>query len=338
MPDFLSMGSKMSCAIYYVPQIAFNFFKNSVPRLKNEPLKVLKLIVGRIFWIEISFFNIFWQKIILDKTLLKFHCHILKMSCAIYVPWIPFQCQIFSMGSKMNCAIYYVPWIAFNFFKNSVPRLKNEPLRVLKLTVGRIFWIEIAFFNIFWQTFILEKTLLKFHCHTLKMSCAIYVPWIPFQCQILSSSSSPCLTCSIYVVWNCLETGPILGEYFCLRKGDVASMWHILVRLVDGCQVDMRELCHQCGHLQPYFGEWVGVAPSMSLKMTYFLPSSTLWQFATLLGPWKWAPPSPPKKNFFLSFPKETWHLVGSVFRGRTQVENWHCAGFPPFLNIKLPF
>ena len=62
MPDFLSMGSKMNCAIYYVPQITFNFFKNSVPRLKNEPLKVLKLIVGRIFWIEISFFNIFWQK------------------------------------------------------------------------------------------------------------------------------------------------------------------------------------------------------------------------------------------------------------------------------------
>ena len=47
------------------------------------------------------------------------------------------------------------------------------------------------------------------------------------------------------------------------------------------------------------------VAPSMSLKMTYFLQSSTLWQFATLLGPGKRAPPSP-KKSFFLSFPKET--------------------------------
>ena len=48
------------------------------------------------------------------------------------------------------------------------------------------------------------------------------------------------------------------------------------------------------------------VAPSMSLKMTYFLQSSTLWQFATLLGPGKRTPPSPLKKNFFLSFPKET--------------------------------
>ena len=47
------------------------------------------------------------------------------------------------------------------------------------------------------------------------------------------------------------------------------------------------------------------VAPSMSLKMTYFLQSSTLWQFATLLGPGKRAPPSP-KKSFFRSFPKET--------------------------------
>ena len=144
--------------------------------------------------------------------------------------------RFFSMGSKMNCAICYVPWIAFNFFKKTVPRLKNEPLKVLKLIVGRIFWIEISFFNI-------------------------------------------------------------------------------------------------CGHSQPDFGEWVGVAPSMPLKKTYFLQSSMLWQFATLLGPRKWAPPSPPKKIFFLSFPKETWHLVGSVFRGRTQVENWHCAGFPPFFS-----
>ena len=87
---------------------------------------------------------------------------------------------------------------------------------------------------------------------------------------------------------------------------------------------DMRELRHLCGHSQPDFGEWVGVAPSMSLKMTYFLQSSTLWQFATLLGPGKRTPPSPPKKSFFLSFPKETWHLVGSVFRGEPK---WKISG-----------
>ena len=56
-----------------------------------------------------------------------------------------------------------------------------------------------------------------------------------FRNRLLSSSSSPCLTCAIYVVWNCLETGPILGAYFCFRKGDAPSMWHILVRLVYGC-------------------------------------------------------------------------------------------------------
>jgi len=73
--------------------------------------------------------------------------------------------------------------------------------------------------------------------------------------------------------------------------------------------------------------------------MTYFLPSSALWQFATLLGPGKRAPPSPPKKNFFLSFPKGNLTLGGVRFLGRTQVENWHCAGFSPhfFLTIKLP-
>ena len=54
----------------------------------------------------------------------------------------------------------------------------------------------------------------------------------------------------------------------------------------------------------------------MSLKITYFLLSSKLWQFATLLGPGKRAPPSHPKKSFFLSIPKETLYLVGSVFWG----------------------
>ena len=233
-----------------------------------------------------------------------------------------------SMGSKMSCAIYYVPQIAFIFFKNSVPRLKNEPLKVLKLIVGRIFWIEISSFNIFWQTFILEKTLLKFHCHTLKMSCAIYVPWIPFQCQILSSSSSPCLTCSIYVVWNCLETGPILGEYFCLRKGDVASI---------GCQVDMRELCHQCGHLQPYFGEWVGVAPSMSLKMTYFLPSSTL-AICHFAWPLKMGPTKSPEKELFPEFPKGNLTLGGVRFPGANPSGKLALRWFPPISQHQAAF
>ena len=80
-------------------------------------------------------------------------------------------------------------------------------------------------------------------------------------------------------------------------------------------------------------GRYEGVAPSMSLKMTYVLQSSTLWQFATLLDPGKRTPPSPPKKSFFLSFPKETLTLGGVRFPGRTQVENWHCAGFPPFFS-----
>ena len=77
----------------------------------------------------------------------------------------------------------------------------------------------------------------------------------------------------------------------------------------------------------------------MSLKMTYFLPSSALWQFATLLGPGKRSPPSPPKKGFFLSFPKETWHLVGSVFWGEPKWKIGTALVSPHFfLNIKLPF
>ena len=49
-------------------------------------------------------------------------------------------------------------------------------------------------------------------------------------------------------------------------------MWHILVRLADGCREiygDMKELRHLCGHSQPDFGEWVGVAPSMPKKAAW---------------------------------------------------------------------
>ena len=69
-------------------------------------------------------------------------------------------------------------------------------------------------------------------------------------------------------------------------------------------------------------------------------PSSALWQFATLLGPGKRSPPSPPKKGFFLSFPKETWHLVGSVFWGGPKWKTGTALEVSPhfFLNIKLPF
>ena len=82
---------------------------------------------------------------------------------------------------------------------------------------------------------------------------------------------------------------------------------------------NMRELRHLCGHLLPDFGEWMGFMPSISLKITYFLQFSTLWQFATLLGPGKRTPPNLPKKNFFLNLSKEIWHLVGSIFRDESK-------------------
>ena len=73
-----------------------------------------------------------------------------------------------------------------------------------------------------------------------------------FRNRLLSSSSSPCLTCAIYVVWNSLETGPVFGAYSFLRmKGDVPSMWHMFVRSV--------------------VGRYEGLAPSMSPKGSLML-------------------------------------------------------------------
>ena len=78
----------------------------------------------------------------------------------------------------------------------------------------------------------------------------------------------------------------------------------------------------------------------MSLKMTYFLQSSTLWQFATLLGPGKRAPPSPPEKEFFPEFAKGNLTLGGVRFSGANPSGKLALRWFSPifFLNIKLPF
>ena len=85
------------------------FEKNPLQYLVNEPLNILKLIVDRTLWIEmieISCFNIFLTNIY-RKNFYNF----------IAIPWKwvapsmslnPIQTPdfFFSMGSKMNCAIY----------------------------------------------------------------------------------------------------------------------------------------------------------------------------------------------------------------------------------------
>jgi hypothetical protein len=43
--------------------------------------------------------------------------------------------------------------------------------------------------------------------------------------------------------------------------------------------------------------------------------------------------PTKSEKELFPEFPKGNLTLGGVRFPGRTQVENWHCAGFPHFLN-----
>ena len=48
-------------------------------------------------------------------------------------------------------------------------------------------------------------------------------------------------------------------------------MWHILAIGWLWMSGDVRELRHLCGHSQPDFGEWVGVAPSMSQKGSLML-------------------------------------------------------------------
>ena len=74
-----------------------------------------------------------------------------------------------------------------------------------------------------------------------------------FIVKFLSSSLSPCLGCAIYVVWNCFETGPILGAY--VWKGNAPRMSHEFGKVGSWTRGNMRELRHLCWHSQPDFGE-----------------------------------------------------------------------------------
>ena len=58
-------------------------------------------------------------------------------------------------------------------------------------------------------------------------------------------------------------------------EGVAPSMWHILAIGWLWMSGDMRDLRHLCGHSQPDFGEWVGVAPSMSQKGSLMLRKKT---------------------------------------------------------------
>ena len=98
-----------------------------------------------------------------------------------------------------------------------------------------------------------------------------------FRSRLLSSSSSPCLTCAIYVVWNCLGAGPIFGAYFFLRmKGDAPSMWHIVARSVEGC----REIWGTCAI-------YVGI-PSLIVAnewdLRHLCPRKTAWCWGKKMG------------------------------------------------------
>ena len=132
-------------------------------------------------------------------------------------------------------------------------------------------------------------------------------PWEwPTFCNLLRSGNLPlCLA---------LENGPLLPWDNSDRCSIFWLGWLMDVGRYEGVAPSM-------WHSQPDVGEWVGVAPSMFLRMTYLLQSSTLWQFATLLGPGKRAPPSPPKSGFFPELAKGNLTLGGVRFPGRTQVE-----------------
>ena len=92
-------------------------------------------------------------------------------------------------------------------------------------------------------------------------------------------------------------------------------------------------------------GRYEGVAPSMwafaalfwrmSGSCAIYVPKNDLFFAALAICHFAWPlktdPAKSPEKEFFPEFPTGNLTLGGVRFPGRTQVENWHCADFPPF-------
>ena len=150
-----------------------NLQKNPLQYLENEPLNVFKLIVDRSLWLEISFFNMFWQKI-----LKKINCNA--------IPW-KWVAPSMSLKSHSNARNFF-----FDGFKNELRHLC--PLNCIQIFEKKSIaipwkWTTECFKTDCGQNF-MDRNLMfqhlltnkywkrhvQLHCNTWKLSCAIYVP------------------------------------------------------------------------------------------------------------------------------------------------------------------
>ena len=83
-----------------------------------------------------------------------------------------------------------------------------------------------------------------------------------------------------------------------------------------------------------YFGFW-----RMSGSCAIYVPKNDIFlaifyalAICHFAWPRKTGPTKSPEKELFPEFPKGNLRLGGVRFPGRTQAENWHCAGFPQFV------
>ena len=91
----------------------------------------------------------------------------------------------------------------------------------------------------------------------------------------------------------------------------------------------MRELRHLCGHLQPDFGEWVGVAPSMSLKNDLFFAIFYALAICHFAWPRKTGP-TKSEKELFPEFPQRKLDTWWGPFSGANSSGKLALRWFPP--------
>ena len=117
MPDFFFDGFKNELR-HLRPLNRIQIFQNFSATPWKWTTEGFKTDCGQNLWIEISFFNIFWQTYT-GKNTFKISLPYLENELRHLCPLNPIQTpDFFSMGSKMNCAIYWVASMSLKSHSN----------------------------------------------------------------------------------------------------------------------------------------------------------------------------------------------------------------------------
>ena len=184
-------------------------------------------------------------------------------------PLNPIQTPELFFDRFKNELSHLCPLNRIQIFKKIIAIPWKWTTECFKTDCGQNLWIEISFFNIFWQTKI-EKTFtssLQYLEHELRHLCLLNPIQTPDFFRSVQKWVEPSMSFKSHSnlrkkTWQYHGNEPLN-----VLTGCGQNLWieFMSYNFISGWWMsgDMRELRHLCGHSQPDFGQWVGVEPSV---------------------------------------------------------------------------